>query len=749
MTNLLKRKYASPKFHPGQTLYEIGDFPWVAHKIDINRISSLFLKQSLVEKIRHFKFHPGQTLMEALIGVGVMGIILTGIAGVVAVSLQSVRITREKSMAQSLINDTAAAVKGLVQTDWHDLWSSANGVSYWSFDDGASAAGNNTAGLDYISGNNSLLTIGSGGSNSTIANAWLSGTNCRAGGCISLDGTDDYASSTDSSTLEGMSAITLSVWVKIDTLPASSYNYAPIEKMGSVYRLIIDSAGQVHFAVRTTNNGWYTAGTTATGGTIGTGSWAHLAGTYDGSYVRMYLNGVQTATGSQTISGTIASSTNTLTFGYATAANVSYLDGIIDEARLYNQALSSTEISNLYTGINSLYPTNLLGVWQIKEGKKTQTIGNIDFTRSFAFEPVQRDGSNNIITSGGTDDPLTKKAVYTVTWRDQTLSSSEYIFRETDSVFTQTNWSGGLTSTTTVFTAPNGFLAASSGIVYSTSGSLTNQLGQAASSSIDSTYRYAWSDQASWFDFYPVEYSPATAKFMGLATSSLSSLSLSCQDLSICGTSNYQVYQKTSAGSGYAEGELYGYGWSDAFGWMSFNCNQTGVGGSNTCATVNYKVSITTSTGDFNGYSWSDVIGWVSYNCADLSICGTSNYKVKLNPGSGGASADFLESLIFDTQIENGAVPVSIVWQGSLGTDSQVKFQIASSNSESGPWNFIGNDGTTSSYYPGSSTAQPNTSVSISKKYHFNHRYLRYKIYLTSSATGAPTVEDVSIIWKQ
>jgi hypothetical protein len=58
------------------------------------------------------------------------------------------------------------------------------------------------------------------------------------------------------------------------------------------------------------------------------------------------------------------------------------------------------------------------------------------------------------------------------------------------------------------------------------------------------------------------------------------------------------------------------------------NCDQTGIGGTNTCSTVNYKVTISTTTGVFTGYAWSDVAGWISFNCSDQGVCGTSDYKV-------------------------------------------------------------------------------------------------------------------------
>lgn len=83
----------------------------------------------------------------------------------------------------------------------------------------------------------------------------------------------------------------------------------------------------------------------------------------------------------------------------------------------------------------------------------------------------------------------------------------------------------------------------------------------------------------------------------------------------------------------------------------------------------------------------------------------------------------------------------SISWQpanqpAEAGTDS-IKFQIASNNDNS-TWNFIGPDGTDNSYY-----TTNNASVHNS---HNGHRYLRYKVYLsTQNEYYTPTLSHVRI----
>ena len=60
------------------------------------------------------------------------------------------------------------------------------------------------------------------------------------------------------------------------------------------------------------------------------------------------------------------------------------------------------------------------------------------------------------------------------------------------------------------------------------------------------------------------------------------------------------------------EHNVFGYAWSENFGWVSFNCTNDG-----SCATVNYGVNIDLGTGNFSGYAWSSNLGWISFNRSD------------------------------------------------------------------------------------------------------------------------------------
>jgi Concanavalin A-like lectin/glucanases superfamily len=75
---------------------------------------------------------------------------------------------------------------------------------------------------------------------------------------------------------------------------------------------------------------------------LATGVWTHIAATYDGANLRFYVNGALVATKAQT--GAMAPSTGPLWIGNNTVYNEPY-SGLIDEVRVYNRALSATEIA--------------------------------------------------------------------------------------------------------------------------------------------------------------------------------------------------------------------------------------------------------------------------------------------------------------------------------------------------------------------------------------------------------------------
>ena len=74
---------------------------------------------------------------------------------------------------------------------------------------------------------------------------------------------------------------------------------------------------------------------------LATSAWTHVAMTYDGTALRLFVNGTQVAT--EAAAGSIATSTGALRIG-GNGISPEWYAGLVDEVRLYNRALTATEI---------------------------------------------------------------------------------------------------------------------------------------------------------------------------------------------------------------------------------------------------------------------------------------------------------------------------------------------------------------------------------------------------------------------
>jgi prepilin-type N-terminal cleavage/methylation domain-containing protein len=104
-----------------------------------------------------------------------------------------------------------------------------------------------------------------------------------------------------------------------------------------------------------------------------------------------------------------------------------------------------------------------------------------------------------------------------------------------------------------------------------------------------------------------------------------------------------------------------------------------------------------------------------------------------------------LDTTVYDTGVAGGAQLNSVLWQGTQPAGTTVQFQFATSNASSGPWSFIGDDGTGNVWY----VTGPNTSLKLNYSLFNNYRYFKIRTYLSSNASGtqSPTVNDVVVNW--
>lgn len=146
--------------------------------------------------------------------------------------------------------------------------------------------------------------------------------------------------------LEVTRDFTLMAWVKFGGGTSSGYQpiiEKPRTANSQSYALwTVFGGGAPAVQATTTDN---TAGATCGAITPLTndGLWHHICGTYDGSLLKIYVDGLQKAQTSLT--GNIIYDTNDLGFGGSPAWSYEYTDGVIDEVRIYDVALDYTQIN--------------------------------------------------------------------------------------------------------------------------------------------------------------------------------------------------------------------------------------------------------------------------------------------------------------------------------------------------------------------------------------------------------------------
>jgi hypothetical protein len=119
-------------------------------------------------------------------------------------------------------------------------------------------------------------------------------------------------------------------------------------------------------------------------------------------------------------------------------------------------------------------------------------------------------------------------------------------------------------------------------------------------------------------------------------------------------------------------------------------------------------------------------------------------YSVYPQVTTAGASSGTIVSKVFDVKKSLGAIK-SLTWQGLQPAGTGVQFQIAVSNSTSGPWSYMGPACTispTDLYNPA-----VNTPILINQACTFGYRYFRYQAILNLNAqkTAGPTINNIII----
>jgi hypothetical protein len=193
------------------------------------------------------------------------------------------------------------------------------------------------ASYSFNEGSGTTLIDRSGtGHTGTIAGAaWT--TQGKFGGALSFDGINDWVTVNDANALDLTTGMTLEAWVRPTSLASWRTVLVKQRTGGLVYSLYASNDRSLAESDIKIDDELGTAAQTA----LAVNTWAHVAVTYDGSHLRLFVNGIQVS--SREMSGPMTTSTGVLRIG-GNSVWGEYFAGRIDEIRIYNRALTPAEI---------------------------------------------------------------------------------------------------------------------------------------------------------------------------------------------------------------------------------------------------------------------------------------------------------------------------------------------------------------------------------------------------------------------
>ena len=215
-----------------------------------------------------------------------------------------------------------------------------NIVSYWKLD------GNSTDSHGSNNGTDTSITY-SAGNGKIVQGGGFNGT------------TSLIYSQSASFDFFGTANLTQSFWIKVSSLGIAG-NFYGISMIQEGTNVTIYDKG-----IQLLNNGsilFYgydgavKKATSATG-VIVVGTWYHITGTYDGTNLKIYVDGDLKAT--TACSSTYNFTNPRLVFSHVTTVggNNKFFNGAIDEVGLWSRALSAAEVTSLYNaGVGLAYP---------------------------------------------------------------------------------------------------------------------------------------------------------------------------------------------------------------------------------------------------------------------------------------------------------------------------------------------------------------------------------------------------------
>jgi hypothetical protein len=171
----------------------------------------------------------------------------------------------------------------------------------------------------------------------------------RIDGALSFDGIDDRVA-IEAFDVPSTSGLTLAAWVRPDDLggsPRILSKATGTAEQDHDWMMSLHPPSTLRFRLKA---GGTTSTLVAPDDLLSTGTWSHTACTYDGTAMRIYVDGILVATAAK--SGTLDQTpTTAVALGnQPTGAGEESLSGRLDDVRLYDRAVDPAEVLSMFRG---------------------------------------------------------------------------------------------------------------------------------------------------------------------------------------------------------------------------------------------------------------------------------------------------------------------------------------------------------------------------------------------------------------
>ncbi|PIZ96351.1 MAG: hypothetical protein COX79_05340 [Candidatus Levybacteria bacterium CG_4_10_14_0_2_um_filter_36_16] len=221
-------------------------------------------------------------------------------------------------------------------------------IAHWKMDECQGGTANDSSGNN----NNGTITIGgsgtqtSAGTCTTASTAWGNGATGKYNASLNFDGNDDYITVAHTSQLIPTGEITLSAWVKTSSTIATIISKTDTSTPWNGYIINIgDSGGNDGKLCYWPGNYPTYSWTCTTSRTVNDSSWHHVLITHSGTTASYYIDGKFVE--SKTVGSRTTTSTQNLLIGEENATTTRGFNGQMDDVRIYNYALTVSQIKQL------------------------------------------------------------------------------------------------------------------------------------------------------------------------------------------------------------------------------------------------------------------------------------------------------------------------------------------------------------------------------------------------------------------